>query len=149
VSDHLPREVVEQVGLFAVADVIEIDEAAHNVVFETLLLMSAFERTNDLADLARQVLDQYLLRNRLQAKRREIERDPIVIYSMATSTAEDAPRGMEFLFSLNRLNVATSRARSMCILVASRRLFEPECRTPRQMPLANGFCRYLELAHTL
>ena len=44
-SDHLPREVVEQVGLFAVADVIEIDEAAHNVVFETLLLMSAFERT--------------------------------------------------------------------------------------------------------
>ena len=36
---------------------------------------------------------------------------PIVIYSMATSTAEEAPRGMEFLYSLHRLNVATSRAR--------------------------------------
>jgi superfamily I DNA and/or RNA helicase len=36
--------------------------------------------------------------------------------------------GMEFLYSLNRLNVATSRARCACILVASPRLFEPECK---------------------
>ncbi|MCB1013222.1 MAG: AAA family ATPase, partial [Microthrixaceae bacterium] len=74
---------------------------------------------------------------------------PVVIYSMATSTPDEAPRGMEFLYSLNRLNVATSRARCMCILVANPRLFEPECRTPRQMQLANAFCRYLELARTI
>ena len=74
---------------------------------------------------------------------------PIVIYSMATSSPDEAPRGMEFLFSLNRLNVATSRARCTCILVASPRLFEPECRTPRQIQLANAFCRYLELATLL
>jgi superfamily I DNA and/or RNA helicase len=49
---------------------------------------------------------------------------PITIYSMATSIPEDAPRGMEFLYSLNRLNVATSRARCASILVASPRLFE-------------------------
>ncbi len=71
---------------------------------------------------------------------------PVVIYSMATSSPTDAPRGMEFLYSLNRLNVATSRARCACILVASPRLFEPECRTPRQMKLANALCRYAELA---
>jgi uncharacterized protein len=71
---------------------------------------------------------------------------PVVIYSMATSTPEDAPRGMEFLYSLNRLNVATSRARCACILVANPRLFEPECKSPRQMQLANGLCRYVELA---
>jgi len=71
---------------------------------------------------------------------------PVVIYSMATSTPEDAPRGMEFLYSLNRLNVATSRAQCTCILVANARLFEPECRTPRQMQLANALCRYVELA---
>jgi uncharacterized protein len=71
---------------------------------------------------------------------------PVVIYSMATSRPEDAPRGMEFLYSLNRLNVATSRARCLAILVASSRLFEPECRTPRQMKLANALCRYRELA---
>jgi predicted RecB family nuclease len=71
---------------------------------------------------------------------------PVVIYSMATSTPEEAPHGMEFLYSLNRLNVATSRARCACILVASPRLFEAECRSPRQMQLANAFCRYVELA---
>ena len=71
---------------------------------------------------------------------------PVVLYSMATSSPDDAPRGMEFLYSLNRLNVATSRARCACILVASPRLFEPECRTPQQMRLANALCRYRELA---
>jgi uncharacterized protein len=71
---------------------------------------------------------------------------PVVIYSMATSSPEDAPRGMEFLYSPNRLNVATSRARCACILVASPRLLEPECKTPRQMQLANALCRYAELA---
>ena len=71
---------------------------------------------------------------------------PIVIYSMTTSSYADAPRGMEFLYSLNRLNVATSRAKCLCILVASPSVFEAQCRTPRQMQLANAFCRYLELA---
>jgi superfamily I DNA and/or RNA helicase len=73
---------------------------------------------------------------------------PVVIYSLATSSHSDAPRGMEFLYSLNRLNVATSRARCICILVASPALFEPVCRTPHQMQMANAFCRYLELATT-
>jgi uncharacterized protein len=54
---------------------------------------------------------------------------------------------MEFLYSLNRLNVATSRARCLAIIVASPRLFAPECRTPRQMQLANALCRFRELAH--
>ena len=71
---------------------------------------------------------------------------PIVIYSMATSTADEAPRGMEFLYSLHRLNVATSRARCVAAIVASPTLLTPDCRTPEQMRLANPFCRFLELA---
>jgi uncharacterized protein len=71
---------------------------------------------------------------------------PIVVYSMATSTPEDAPHRMEFLFSRHRLNVATSRARSVCILVGNPELFELECRTPEQMRMANAFCAYLERA---
>ncbi len=74
---------------------------------------------------------------------------PIVIYSMTTSTHADAPRGMNFLYSLNRLNVATSRARCLSLLVSSPALFEPECRTPEQMQMANAFCRYLEMATSL
>ncbi len=51
---------------------------------------------------------------------------PVVIYSLTTSSPEDAPRGMEFLYSLNRLNVATSRAQGMVIVVGSPLLLEPE-----------------------
>jgi predicted RecB family nuclease len=71
---------------------------------------------------------------------------PVVIYSLTTSTPEDAPRGMEFLYSLNRFNVATSRAQTTVIVVGNPRLFEPECKSPRQMQLANAFCAYLERA---
>jgi uncharacterized protein len=71
---------------------------------------------------------------------------PIVIYSLTTSSPEDAPKGMEFLYSLNRLNVATSRAQAMAIIIGSPRLLEPECHSPRQMQLANALCRYAEIA---
>ena len=68
---------------------------------------------------------------------------------MATSSHEDAPRGMEFLYSSNRINVAISRAQCLAILVASPNIFEADCKTPRQMQLANAFCRYLELSREL
>ena len=71
---------------------------------------------------------------------------PVVIFAMASSSPEDAPRGMEFLYSRHRLNVATSRARCAAFVVASPALLEPECRTPRQMALANALCRFVECA---
>jgi superfamily I DNA and/or RNA helicase len=64
-----------------------------------------------------------------------------VIYSMATSSAEEAPRGLEFLYDRHRLNVATSRARVMAIIVASPDLIRVSCRTPHQMTLANALRR--------
>ena len=69
---------------------------------------------------------------------------PVVIYSMATSSADDAPRGMEFLYDLHRLNVATSRAKALAIIVASPDLVRVSCQTPRQMHLANALCKALE-----
>ena len=71
---------------------------------------------------------------------------PISIYAMGTSAPEDAPRGMEFLYSLNRLNVATSRARCVAAVVCSPALLRVGCRTPRQMRLANGLCLAVEAA---
>ena len=70
---------------------------------------------------------------------------PISIYSMATSSPEEAPRGMEFLYSLNRLNVATSRAQCVAVVVASSALTRVRCRTPRQMRLANALVRLIEV----
>jgi superfamily I DNA and/or RNA helicase len=63
---------------------------------------------------------------------------PVVIYSMTTSSHGDAPRGMEFLYSPNRLNVATSRAKCVCVLVGSPLVFEADCRSP----LPGILCRH-------
>ena len=69
---------------------------------------------------------------------------PVVIYSIATSSADEAPRGLEFLYDRHRLNVATSRARALAIIVASPDLIRVSCRTPQQIVLANALCRAWE-----
>lgn len=70
----------------------------------------------------------------------------VAIYSMASSSRDDAPRDMDFLYSRNRLNVAVSRARAVAIVVASPRLLEANCRTPEQMRLVNALCQLVEHA---
>jgi superfamily I DNA and/or RNA helicase len=72
---------------------------------------------------------------------------PVVFFSMASSSGEDVPRNMEFLFSRNRLNVAVSRARCLAILVASPKLLDIRCRNVDQMRLANALCLFVERAH--
>jgi uncharacterized protein len=63
-----------------------------------------------------------------------------VLISMVTSSAEDNPRNIEFLFSRNRLNVAVSRARCLAVIVASPRLLEVPCSTIQQLRLVNTLC---------
>jgi uncharacterized protein len=70
----------------------------------------------------------------------------VVIVSLTASSAEDIPRGMEFLYSRNRLNVAVSRAQALCVLVGSPELLAAPCRTLEQMRLVNVLCRAVELA---
>src|SRR5439155_26192689 len=70
----------------------------------------------------------------------------VVLYSLASSSGDDIPRGLEFLLSRNRLNVAISRAQCLAYLVCSPRLLEVDCRTIDQMRLANALCRFVELS---
>jgi predicted RecB family nuclease len=70
----------------------------------------------------------------------------VSIFSMATSSVEDLPRNLEFLFSLNRLNVAVSRARGLSVLVCSPELLRARCHSPEQMRLVNALCRFVEMA---
>jgi uncharacterized protein len=65
---------------------------------------------------------------------------------MATSSQDEMPRTMEFLYSLNRLNVATSRGRCLAVIVASPDLLRVTVHTPFQMKLANALCRFVEIA---
>ena len=71
---------------------------------------------------------------------------PVSIYSMTSSSPDDAPRGMSFLYSRNRLNVATSRAKAVALVVAEPALLRVRARTPEQMRLANALCQFVEFA---
>jgi len=73
----------------------------------------------------------------------------VVFFTMATSSGDDLPRDIDFLFSRNRLNVAISRARCIAYVVASPRLLDVACRTPEQMQLVNALCRFVEMAAAL
>lgn len=64
----------------------------------------------------------------------------VVLVSMATSSGDDLPRNIEFLYSRNRLNVAISRARCLAVIYANPRLLEIPCHTIGQMELVNGLC---------
>lgn len=71
---------------------------------------------------------------------------PIVFFAMTCSTDEDVPRGLDFLFDRNRLNVAISRAQCLAVLVHSPRLLDANCRRLELMALVDGACRFVELA---
>lgn len=65
---------------------------------------------------------------------------PVAIISMTASDVSEAPRGLDFLFNINRLNVALSRAKALAILVASPELLRTRCKNIEQMELLNFFC---------
>lgn len=71
---------------------------------------------------------------------------PVVIFSMASSSAHDAPRGVGFLLDSHRVNVAVSRARALAVVVGSPALLESPVSTPEQLRLVNALCRFVDLA---
>ena len=71
---------------------------------------------------------------------------PVVIYSMTSTSADDAPRGVGFLYDLNRLNVAVSRAQALAVVVLSPLLLDAPVRNPDQLRRVNALCRLVESA---
>jgi uncharacterized protein len=71
---------------------------------------------------------------------------PVVFFAMTSSSGEDIPRGLDFLFNRNRLNVAVSRAQCLAVVVYSPRLLDTSCRTIEALELVDGVCRFVEMA---
>lgn len=71
---------------------------------------------------------------------------PAVVYSLAASSVEDAPRGADFLFEENRFNVALSRGRALAVLVCSPKLLSARCTTVGQLRAVATFCAFKEAA---
>ncbi|NDD30207.1 MAG: hypothetical protein EB084_18275 [Proteobacteria bacterium] len=65
---------------------------------------------------------------------------PAVIFSMTASSAADIPRGADFLFDRNRLNVAISRARCLAVIVVNKALLNSRPRDIEQMRLISTLC---------
>jgi predicted RecB family nuclease len=69
---------------------------------------------------------------------------PVCLVSMTSSSAEEIPRGVDFLFSLNRINVAISRAQALSLVFASPALLEVPCTNVEDMRLVNSLCALRE-----
>jgi superfamily I DNA and/or RNA helicase len=70
---------------------------------------------------------------------------PVCLVSMTASSAEETSRGMEFLFSINRINVAVSRAKGLALVFGAPRLREARCETIEQMRLVSTLCALNEI----
>jgi predicted RecB family nuclease len=137
----------------------EVDRIAH--LFSGLIGQAWVDQTDkqrkigidDILVVSPYNMQVALLENRLPSGARvgtvdkfQGQEAAVVLVSMATSSAEEMPRNIEFLFSRNRLNVAISRARCLSIIVASPRLLEVPCITLKQMQLVNSLCHFARLA---
>jgi len=71
---------------------------------------------------------------------------PVVFFSMAASSGDEAPRGIGFLFDRHRLNVAVSRAQTLAVLVCSPALLDARAATVEQVVTIGNLCRFAELA---
>ncbi len=139
-------------------------EEADRIVREITLLRDGFVTDDD--NIERAIRDEdIIVVTPYNAQRRLIERKlrdaglqiavgtvdkfqgqeaAVVFYSMATSSGDDVPRDVGFLFEQNRFNVAVSRARAMSVLVCSPRLLDVSCNSPQQMTMINFLCAYVE-----
>ena len=99
------------------------------------LLRETFDRTPGLRQVQVGTVDKFQGREA-----------PVVFFTMTTSSGEDMPRGPEFLFSRNRLNVAVSRARCLAYLVCTESLLNSRARTIEEMRLIGTLSAFVEYA---
>jgi uncharacterized protein len=105
---------------------------------------------NDQVKLMRQRLDENPKLRRVQVgtvDKFQGREAPVVFFTMTTSSADDMPRGPEFLFSRNRLNVAVSRARCLAYLVCTEELLNSRARTIDEMRLIGTLSAFVEYAN--
>jgi uncharacterized protein len=100
------------------------------------LLRATFDRTPGLRQVQVGTVDKFQGREA-----------PVVFFTMTTSSGEDMPRGPEFLFSRNRLNVAVSRARCLAYLVCTESLLNSRARTIEEMRLIGTLSAFVEYAN--
>lgn len=97
------------------------------------------------------VVQRHLKRNPLTAAVRigtvdkfQGQEAPVVFFTMTASSSNEVPRGLSFLFSKNRLNVAISRARGLAHIVCTDALLNSRAKDVEEMELISTLCAFAE-----
>jgi len=102
---------------------------------------------NDQVGLLRAVLDESTVTAGVKVgtvDKFQGQEAPVVFFSMTASTAADIPRGIDFLFSKNRFNVAISRARALAYVVCTEDLLDSRAKSIEEMELISTLCAFVE-----
>jgi uncharacterized protein len=142
------RRAAELVGALSQCEWTDAKGRTTRIPLDEILLVAPYNL--QVAELARAVRDRLGVAARAGTVDRFQGQEGVVsLYSLATSTPDEASRTLEFLFSHNRLNVAVSRARCFAVVLASPDLFAVDCRTPELMRMLNAFWLLAERSRTV
>ena len=136
------ERIVREVRTMLAGTVADDDGVPRPMRADDIIIVSPY---NAQRRLIRRLLDESSLTVRVgTVDKFQGQEAAVVFYSMATSTGEDMPRNMEFLFEQNRFNVAVSRARALSVLVCSPHLLDIPCKSIEQIRLASLLCSFAE-----
>lgn len=134
---NLVREIIESL---LQQSFIDANGNVHSLTIKDILIVAPYNQQVNLLKRTLQRDAQVGTVDKFQGQEAQV-----VIMSMTTSSAEEMPRHIEFLFSKNRINVALSRARCLAIFIANPELMAIPCSTPEQMALVNTLCWIKEI----
>lgn len=139
VSPEETAAIVDAVAALIGSRFVDRDGAERPIAHEDVLVVAPY---NAQVNALRAALPQAVRVGTVD--RFQGQEAPICLISMTTSSGDELPRDIEFLFSLNRINVAISRAQVTAWMFASPTLLETPCRTIHEMSLVNTLCMLAE-----
>ena len=139
-AEFIRDEITRLIGL----EWIDADENERSLGIRDVMVVAPY---NDQVTLIRDVLDASPTTTGVRVgtvDKFQGQEAPVVFFSMTASTAADIPRGIDFLFSKNRLNVAISRARALAYVVCTDALLDSRAKTTEEMELISTLCAFVE-----
>ena len=143
-SEQEAERIVNEIGLLRQGTVVDDDGVARPLTDRNIIVVTPYNAQRRL--LQRKLKNAGFDVSVGTVDKFQGQEAAVVFYSMATSSGEDVPRDVGFLFEANRFNVAVSRARAMSVLVCSPELLNTQCRNAEEMALLSLLCTFVERA---